>query len=422
MENVKTNVININPTRKEIVIEVPSERVQKEYEKILSNFCNRVKIKGFRKGKAPTDIVEKVYKQDILNNLTDSLIPEILREEYNSNDINPSGEAVIKKLSVDKGKPLNFTVEVDVWPDFSLPDYKKIKITKKEAEVKTEEIEENLERLRQQAAGYIPVEGRGVKENDYVIVEIQGKDMETKRMLPRERATMLAGHPENEKALNENIMGMKQGESKTFIISYPREHSNKRLAGKEIEYSLKVETIKEKKVPELNDEFAKEIGSFKDINELKKKIETELLESKKREADKELGQEILEKIQDQTQIYLPENAVERETLSILRQIISSGQHQRLDKKALETLKEEARKRAERNLKNNLILLKIANEEKISVSEEDLREEYKKIAQANNLSPSQVRMSLQNQGKEEDLRHNLLLRKTVDFLVESAIIK
>ncbi len=422
MESVKTQLRNINPTRREIEIEVPAEKVKEKYDEILLSFSQRVKIKGFRKGKAPTDIVEKVYKQEILNKMTDTLIPEVLSKQYQANNLNPSGEAVIKKLSVDRGKPLHFTVEVDIWPDFSLSDYKKLQIKKKEAEVIPEEIEENLEKLRHQAANYVPVEGRGVQKNDYVIIEIQGKDVHTKRLLPREKTTMLAGHPDNEPVLNENIMGMKQGESKVFPISYPSDHSNKRLAGKEIEYTLKVETIKEKSVPALDDDFAKEIGGYKDITELKKKIETELLESKKRQIEQDIGQEILEKIQNKTQIHLPEPAVERETLSILRQVLSSRPPQPLDKKTIETLKEEARRKAEQNLKNSLILVKIAREENISVSEEELKKEYNRIAQANNLSPSQVRMSLQNQGKEDDLRHNLLLKKTVDFLVESAIIK
>ena len=233
---------------------------------------------------------------------------------------------------------------------------------------------------------------------------------------------MLAGHQDNEKALNENLAGLKPGEQTHFTIQYEKDHKNKKLAGQEIEYDLKIESIKEKKIPDINDDFAKDLGDYKDLKDLKTKLKEQLHESKKGAQRREMAEEIIGKISDKISLVLPESVIEQETNALLSRQLSSLPQQNLSKDALETLREDVRKRAVQNIRNHLILTKIAEKEKLKVSEEDITEEMKAIAKTHNVPLARVVESVNQEGQKEELKDNLLIRKTVDFLVKSAIIE
>ena len=314
------------------------------------------------------------------------------------------------------------TAQFEVWPEFELPDYKNIPVKEKKASVTQKEIDEALDGFVQKSAEYVPVERRGVKEEDYVIVEIKGKDTRANKLLPTEKVVILAGHPENEQALNEHLMGLKQEEQAEFTVQYDKSHSNKKLAGKEIAYTMKVLSIKEKTVPELDDEFAKGLGEFKDLEELKTEAKKSILTAKKEEIKGEMADDIIQTIADRVSFDLPESVVEQEYLAILQRILSSRQSQSMQKEDAEKIKEEAKQKARQKLKNHLILSKISEREKILVKPEDIEGEIKAIAQANNMPLAQAKAQIKKEGHEREIEDRVLLKKTVDFLLENAIIK
>ncbi len=246
--------------------------------------------------------------------------------------------------------------------------------------------------------------------------------MKTKKFLPQEKVVILAGHAENEEILNKILIGSTPGEVKNFIIDYDKNHQNKKLAGKKIEYNLKVISIKEKKLPALDDEFAKELGEFESLNDLKEKIRTQIISSKEKTIKQDMAEEIIKKISDKLSIGLPETLVEQEYMAIMRRLLSSRTKQDTSKEDLEKLKSEGKKKAEQNLKNHLILKKIAEKERLKVSDQEMHEEFKEIARANNLPLAQVIDKVNKEGKREELRSSILFKKTVDFLVEHAIIE
>jgi len=422
MDIVKSEIKKTGECKREIEVEISADSVIQEFNKVLARYANSVKIRGFRQGKTPKDIVKRMYYQEIQESVTNSLVPKALETEIHAKDISPVGNPVVNSLSIEYGKPLVFKAEFEVLPEFNLPDYKKITIKKRQASVTQAEINQALKDLQYRLAQYVPIEGRGVVNDDYVVVEIQGRDIKSKKFLPSEKVVVLAGHHENEKVLNENILGMKLNEQKNFVINYNEDHPNKKLAGKGIEYNLKVLSIKERNLPEINDDFAKEFGEYKDLKSLKSKIKEELLASKKNTIKRSMTEELMQKLADKVIIELPESLVEQEYLSILRQYLSTMQKQGLKPEELENLKTEVRKKAVSNIKNHLILTKIAQKENLQVSENELNDELNKIAHANNLSVEKVKESFEKDGKIYDLRNNLLLRKVVDFLMESTIIE
>lgn len=412
---------DISGCKKEIHIEISAEDVNREWEKVVAQYSAKAKIKGFRPGKAPKDMVQRMYYPDIRETVINNLVPSALNRELTEKKIDPIGQPVISDLHFKKDEPIRFKLTVEIWPEFSLPDYKGIKVSEKKASVTEKEMAESLEELQAKSAQYVPAEQRGIKDGDYVVAEIKGKNTKTKRYLPTEKVVILAGHKDNENALNKNLAGLKPGDRTHFTILYKKDHDNKRLAGQEIDYDLKVESIKEKKLPEIDDDFAKELGDYKNLRDLKTKLKGQLLESKKGAQRREMAEEIIGKIAEQISLELPESAIEAESRALLERQLASLQQKNLSKEAIKSLQKEVRERAMKNIRNHLILTKIAEEEKIEVSEEEIKEEMKVLAKTHNVPLAKVIESINKQGQKEELKDNMLIRKTVDFLVKSAII-
>jgi trigger factor len=417
----QSRLTDVSPSRKEIELEIPPDEVRKEYEKILGEYAGKVKLSGFRKGHAPRDMVRSLFEHDIKHDVYDSLIPRVLEEELRELRLNPVNVPVLRDLKHEEGQPLRCTAAFEVLPEFELPDYRAIQVPGRTPGLGEEDVDKVLEDIRARAAEYVPVEGRGVGDGDYAVVEMQGRDRRTNRFLPVEKAVVLAGHAENEAALNEKIKGMKAGEEGAFEVSYPKDHPNRRVAGKEIAYNLKVREVKEKKVPELNDEFARTVGTPEGLKNLREKVHKELVEAREKAGRNETASAVLAEVARRVSLELPESVVEQESLAVLKRFLSASRDRRIAPEALEGLKAQARRQAEDHLKNHLILEKIAKKEGFGVTEEEIQGEIRDLAQANHVSEAYLADMLKREDRREELVETLLFRKTVDFLVKTAII-
>ena len=418
----QSRLIDVSPSRKEIELEIPDEEVRQEYEKVLGEYVAKAKLDGFRQGHAPRERVKGLFDHDIKHDVYDSLIPRVLEDELRGLRLNPVNVPVLKDLKHEEGQPLRCAAAFDVLPEFELPDYRTIRVKKKTVEVAAADVDKALEGLRARAAEYVPVQGRGVQDGDYAVVEMQGRDQRTKRLLPIEKAVVLAGHAENEPALNEKIMGLTPGDERSFQVVYPKDHANRRVAGKDIVYGLKVREIKEKKLPALDDDFAKSLGTPEGLQDLREKVRKELLDARERAGRSETASEVLTGIADRVALELPESVVEQESLAALRRLLSAYHDRKIAPEALEGLKTEARRQAVDHLRNHLILEKIAQKEGFGVAEEEIQAEIHNLAQANNVSEAALGdMFRRDNHRREELVETLLFRKTVDFLVKTAII-
>jgi trigger factor len=420
-ERIKSTVKDLSSSRKEIEAELAADETDQEFRRIIDRYAGRVKLKGFRQGKAPREMVRQMFAADIRQSLYDSLIPKVMDEVLTSRAIHPVGVPVVNDLSYEEGQPLRFKAIVEVWPDFSLPVYKKIHIPRKDAAIRDSDIEKTLLELREKSAEYSPVEGRGIENGDYVVIELQGKDAKTKRLMPTEKVVVLAGHEGNERIINDQVLGMNLRQEKNFVYAYPADHKNKKLAGKDIEYMLRVVSIKAKQVPELDDEFAKHLGEYDSLNELKEKIKSELQAARERAVKTEQFEEILKAIVDKAEIDLPPSVVEEEARAILEKLLSSAPQQNLNKEAMDALRTSAGRQAEQNLKRHLVLKKVAEIEGIKVAEEEVDTEIQALAKANNVPLARAMETFSQEGRRDGLKNSLLIKKTVDFLVEQAII-
>jgi trigger factor len=417
---IKTTVLAPSVSQRELEIEVAPEEAAKEFEKVLDDYALRAKLDGFRRGKAPREMVKRLFSNDIREAVIEGLAPRALREGLRAENINPASTPVIRDIRFKEGEPFRFKALVEVLQDFDLPSYKKVKVKKAEIKVEDAEVDRSLEELRQKSAEYVPAEGRGVADGDYVVVEWKGKDLKTKRFLPTEKILVLAGHPDNEKSLNENLLGLKPQETCRFVVSYPPDHAHKKLAGRELEYEIKVISLKEKKVPEMNDEWAKDLGEFADLAALRAKVRGELEKAKQESARQEMGDEIVRTLSEKVALELPASLVEEEAQSILRSLAASLPAN-LAAPQVEELKQKAKAQAESNLKRTLLLKKIAERERITVSDEEVEEEIKAMAKRNNVNLAQLVEKINQEGRRDDIRMAIQVRKSIDFLVENAVL-
>ena len=421
MTEPTSKITELSPSKRELTMEVPAVEVDREYEASLQQFRQRAKVKGFRAGMAPEGVVRQMYDADIKESVLNSLAPRAVGRELAAHQIHPVSTPVITDIALEEGKPLRIKAEFEVWPDFQLPKYKGLKVKSKKAAVTDKDVSESLEDLRERSAQYVPVEDRSVRQDDYVMAHIQGRDTKTRRLLPSEKVFVLTGHPDNEAALNENLLGMGIEEEKDFKVAYPKDHPKKRVAGKEIEYHLKVVSIKEKKLPDLDDSFAKDMGKFEDLAALKAEIRTQLEQSGEQQSKRDLSEEIIRMVADAAEVELPDSLVRQETLTQLQRIVQSQGQAATKLEDPSKLEEEARQKAAQIVKNHLILMRIAQNEKLEVTEEEMTDEYKKLAEANRVPLAQVVDAMNRDDRKAEMRQNLLLRKTVDFLVEHAIM-
>ncbi len=419
---VKKKIKALSGCKREIELDIDADEVMKEFNEIVARFSSQAKIRGFRPGKVPRNIIIQNFYAELKESLINSLVPKALNSELKAQNINPVGMPVVNELHFKEGEPLRFKAQFEVWPEFDLPAYKKIKVKQKKVSVEPGEIDSSLEDLRTRSAEYIPVEKRQVADGDYVAVELKGKDLDTKRFLPLEKGVILAGHQDNEETLNKNLIGLKPGDERSFTIEHDKNHQNKRLAGKTIEYDMKIVSIKERKLPALDDEFAKGLGEFEDLKDLKDKIQKEIIATKERAAKNEMAEDVVKKISEKLNIELPEAIVEQEHAAVVKRLLSTLPQQSLNKEELDRIKSEGKGKAEQNIKNHLILNKIAEKEKLGISDEEIQEEFKRIAKANNLPVARVIEEFNKKGKREELRDSMVLKKTVDFLVDNAIIE
>jgi trigger factor len=348
-------------------------------------------------------------------------VPKVLEEILVGHGINPVGSPVIEDLSLEEGTPLSFKAVVEVWPDFALPAYRKVRTARRGTDVPEADVDKTLEDLRRKSAEYDPVEDRSVAAGDYVVVELQGTDLKTRRKRPVEKAVILVGRPGNDPAVDANVRGMSTGESKVFRTTYPEDAPVRALAGKEIEYALKAQSIKAERLPELNDEFAKTLGEFESLEAVRAKIRSELGKSREAQARRDASEDILRQLLEQTSIELPPGAVDEEAEEVLKKTFQSVPAESITPEIVEQFRPRAREQAAEAIKRQLLLRRIAETEKIDAGEDEVDQEIRDLAKANGVPPARLLESFAQEGRREGLKANLVLRKTVDFLVSQAIM-
>ncbi len=415
---MKVNVTNQEGWKRVLDIELPKDKVEAELDSAYKKYQSKAKIPGFRPGKAPLEVVKSHYKEQIFGDVLESLLVQGYQDALNQTQLQPIGTPVVKDIQFEPGLPLKFKAEVEVQPEITAKDYKGIPLVKKVETVKDEQVDQTIEYLREKNAELRPVE-RETKEKDVIIVDFEEsysannqlkKEKFESQMLELSEKTLL-------KDFLTNLIGLKLGEEKDFEITYPGNYPNAKLASQKVSYKVKVKEIKEKISPFLNDDFAKSVGNYQTLLELRLKIREDIQKSMEQEAEKELKNQLAAKIVEKNDFTVPEVMINSYLDYVVQEV--KRKHPQADENEI---REQNRAAGLARIKWEFIFHQIAKQEKIQVNQADIDQRIKQFAAAYKLPEDQAKQYLSSEKRIRDLKDSISEEKVLDLLLKEAKIK
>ncbi|HXQ27168.1 MAG TPA: trigger factor [Candidatus Acidoferrales bacterium] len=416
--------------KREIELEIPAENVQKATEKVARDIARIARIPGFRPGKAPITLVRRRFADDIQGEVVQSLVPEYLEKALDEKKLVPVARPEVDKLEFKEGEPLKFRAVFEVLPEFELGDYKSLQVQVDEIEIGDAQVDKALEEMRERAATFVPVEGRPAKDGDSVLIKLMGTPAGGGDPVQADNILVHLGAEETLASFTENLRGATPGETKQFESRYPDDYPDPKLAGKTYNFSVDAQAIKEKKLPELNDEFAKdaagEQGGVTTLAELRKKIRENLDAAKDQQQTTQAREKILELLVKQHDFPVPEALIESQMDTRLERVVRSLAAQGVDPRAVNvdwvSLRHQQRDRSIADVKAELLLDRIATAEKIDAADEDVEKEIAHLAEHSGESTTALRARLTKQGALDRMKSKLRSDKTIEWLYRTARIE
>jgi trigger factor len=412
--------------RRELELEIPAEEVTKASEKVAKEFAKMARVPGFRPGKAPISLIKRRFAEDIKSEVLQNLVPETVEKAVAEQKLSPVSQPQVDKLEFKEGEPVKFRASFDVLPEFTLANYKNLEIEMPEMNLTDEDVNKALAEMQQRAAAFTPVEGRTVQNDDFVQVKLNGTPEGGGEPLQAESVLCHVGAEETMEPFNENLRGTNVGDHKDFDVNYPADYPDAKLAGKLFHYSVDVLGIKTKQLPELNDEFAKDVSDATSLDELKTKIR-ESLEHERDHRQKDLQREkVIGELVKLHDFPVPESLVEHQMDVRLERVVRSLAQQGVDPRAVNvdwvSLRRRQEERAKEDVKAELVIDRIATEEKIDVTDEELNHELEHMAGHSGESAEALSARLTKQGALDRMKAKLRSDKTIDWLAQNASVK
>jgi trigger factor len=416
-----------SPTRTVLEIEVPAEEVEQARKGMTRAYAKQASISGFRKGHAPESVIQKRFAEQIREDVIERLVPDALAGAIEERKLSVLGRPRIDGLSWDPPGPLRFTAKLDLKPAVDPGEYRGLPVQDVNTEPSEAEIAEVLDRLREGHAEFHPIEGRPAAPGDFAVADIAGTFVEilapgqNPRTFRDEKLTLEVGHPDSMPEINEALRGSFPGQTQRFRKSFPDDFPNEEFKGKTVDYELTVVALKEKKLPEINDEFAKLVSDTESAEKLREKVREGLRREKEGERRRRFRRAILDALLSRTGFPAPEALVEAETAAALkdyaRYLVANG----VDPKEAdwEKLRKDALPGAERRVREYLILDEIARREGIEVSDTEVEAEFKRAAARRGIDPGTLREQMAKSDGLEALRDEIRLAKAAELLVSSA---
>ena len=427
----KEGISKESTTKREIEVEIPVEDVNRQTEALIQKYQKVARIPGFRRGHVPASIIRQRFSEEIKTDMVEALIPQFFRREAERLSLHPVSQPRVTDLHLHDGEPLRFKAAFEVLPEIKLEGYKELRADKPEIAVSEADVEQSLTDLRERHASFNPVEGRALADGDFAQVSLdgnpkpaegktgEGKADEGQPVHMDEVLVEIAG-PTTMPEFTEHLRGTVAGDERTFDVNYPEDTQDKRLAGKTFSYAVKVQSIKQKSLPELNDEFAKTLGEFQTVDDVRKVIREQMEAERKHEAEHAAKDKLVGELIQRNDFEVPESLIEQQVdIRIergLRALAAQGlTAEQMKKMDLNRLRGGQREQAVHDVKAALLLERVAEEENIQVSDEELNQELESLARQAKQTSEAVRARLTRDGGLDRIRTRIRNEKTLEFL-------
>jgi trigger factor len=428
---MKTEFVDVSPTRKEIKIEIEPAAIRETYDQVSDRYAKQASVPGFRPGHAPRAVVRNRFKSEIRAEVLKQLIPDAVNQAIDKHELNAIKEPDVEldnTAGLEKfgEEPISVKVNVEVLPKVEVQNYKGLEVARRVRPISDVNVDEMFEAFRETSAAMQPVEDRGSAAGDTVTVNLIGKflDNPDQEDLKADDVEVELGGRGVQEEFTANLTGVKADDERIFTVSYPADFKSEGLAGKRVEYTAKVTAVRIKELPEIDDEWARSLGEeFDSVATLRTKIREDLEKRATQESEHRLRADLMAKLLEQNQFEVPQSLIDQQTSrrleSVVRDMIGRGVDPRNQQLNWEAAREELKAQAEADVRSTLLLERIADEEKIEVSNEDIDAEIEAIALGSQQPVEQVRGVLTKDGGERSIAHRLRNRKALDLLVENA---
>jgi trigger factor len=424
---MNVNVEDISSIKKKVSIEISEDQVTKEVDSFYRELGRKAKIKGFRPGKVPRNILERHFKDYVKTEVVQKLVQDTYPTALSETNLHPVSNPMIDPGDLESGKPFQYSATIEVKPEIKLEEYLGLNIEGKKEEVKDEEVEERLKGLQNLHANLKTIqEARPIQNGDFVIVDYEarmdGKPLEEGKAID---LTVEVGSGRFIPAFEEKLIGLRLEEEKEIEVSFPEDYGYKKWAGKTISFHVKIKEIKEKILPILDDEFAKDLGDYSSLEELKVKLKQEIERDKKLVLDRQLKDQMVDQLLQKSTFEVPESLVEEQAKALVSDIKLrlATQGMTIDTLGVSEgkLQEDYRETAMRQVRTFLILEKIAGQEGITVTDEEVEDRLREISEKAHQKFDVVKRYHEKNGLIPKVKAGIMNEKTLNFLLEKANI-
>jgi len=426
---MKTELVDVSETRKNLVVEIPTDKVTAEISKVTARYSKQARLPGFRPGKVPAKVIMQRFKGQILQDAAEHLVAHAVQDALGEHDVQPVDQPSIEDLVVQEGQPLTFKATFDVVPTFDPGDLSEIELRKQPVVVDEEAVNQALERLRERAARFEPVDGTVVEAGHTAVVDLvrQGTDKDGNKAAEdkHQQASIEMGAAGNPPGFDEQVIGMAVGETKSFTLTYPNDYGAADLAGTTLDCTVTVHEIKRRVVPALDDEFAKDLGEFESLEALRTSVRADLEAEATEAADRQLRSDLMKKLAERVPFAVPPSLIDHEVERRMQDFARRLMDQRIDPRQTNidwaAFRQAQQEPASESVKSAMALDEIARREALAVTEEDVAAELDRYAEGTGRSAASIRARLEQDGELPRLAAGLRREKAVTWALGKAKI-
>jgi trigger factor len=416
---MKAEFVDVNATRKNVRVEIPSGVVDAEINRLAADYSRKARVPGFRPGKAPAKVIKQRYKDQILHDIAHDLIPRAVSDALREKGLEPVDTPDVREVTLDEGQPLTFTASFDTVPEFDPGDLSTIALIRPSSTIEEAAVGLALQRLRDRAARFEPVDGRGVEHGDTVVLDLErGADH-------HHDVSIELGAKANPPGFDEQLLGLEAGAAKTFTLHYPEDYTITELANTDVSYTVKVKSLKRRVLPELDDEFAKDLGEFATLDALTARVREDLEHEATHAAERELRAELMKQLAARVPFDVPASMVERELDRRLEEFARRLMDQHVDPRQAgidwNAFRESQRDVARDHVAAALALDEVMRREKLEATDEEIAAEVDRYAERTGRTPAAVRAALEKEDGISRVASGLRREKSIDFVLARAKI-
>ena len=404
-------------------ISVPVQEVENETSRVAEDVRQRAKLPGFRPGKVPAALIRKQFAGEIRQKVLENLIPKHLQKQFETDNLNVVGTPDISDVHFHDGEPLRFKAEFEVVPPIELGEYKDVEVPYHDPEVTDEDVAKRVEELREQKADYVNIDPRPLEKGDYAVVALQSIAGIEGEPVKQDEMVLEMGGEDTFDAFTDNLLGLNPGDEKEFAVTYPEEYGAKRMAGKTVTFHATVKGLRKKELPELNDEFAQDLGDYRNLDELRDAIRKNIFAQRQFEAQQEAKNKIVDQLVEKHQFPVPEVFVERQIKNRVEQSLRAMAGEGIDPRSIkldwEKVKSSQRDKALHEVKASMLLSRISEREAIHATREEVDREVERIARQQREPVAAAQMRFEKDGTLGRIASHIQTEKTLNFLFEHA---